>query len=78
MNKKINNIMTKIKKILKKDTVKIISFSLLISVSIIVILYLLACLLVDGLIAENKIRQKEIDRLYKEGICNYEEPCEWP
>lgn len=41
-----------------------------------VILPILAGFLVEGLIAENKVRQKEIDRLYKEGICNYEEPCD--
>ena len=78
MNKKTSNIKTEIKKIFKKDNVKIILFLFLISVLIIVFLYLLANYLVDGLVNENKIREKELDRLYKDGICNHSEPCYYP
>lgn len=75
MKEKINNIKTKMKNIFKKDNIKKIFLLSCIIILIYVILLILATFLVDGLIAENKIRQKEIDRLYKEGKCNYDEPC---
>ena len=78
MNKITSNIKAILKNVFKKDYIKKILHILIIIILIYVILLIIAIWLVDGLIEENKIRQKERRRAYEEGICKYGELCEYP
>ena len=78
MHKKINSMVMGLKTFLKKDFIKLISLLFIIGVSIIGGMAILAYILVNGLAEEGKQREKEIDRLYKEGVCNVHEPCYYP
>lgn len=78
MNKIFENLILELKRFLKTDLKKLISLLIIFYISIIVPMYIFAFIMVTGLKKEGEQREKEIDRLYKEGICNVHEPCYYP
>lgn len=75
MYKKFDNMILGLKRFLNTDFKKILLL-IIISILIIIAIYLFGFFMAIGLKKEGEERRKEIERLYREGICNYDKPCD--
>lgn len=78
MNKVINSINNTFKDFFKTDLKKLSFFIFIFYLNVFINIMIIIFISIIQFDYEWSQIEKERKRLYEEGICNYEEPCEYP